>query len=301
MGINYNSAALLCKAKQNNVCFDEVLTLGHQTLYLSQNQIKQLATHYNLKMDTSAFLYGQYVDRFFEMFLGAKRVMSLDYSDYQACDIMHDMNYPIKPSYHEKFNVVIDGGSLEHIFNFPVALANCMNMVMKGGSLFIFTMANNHMGHGFYQFSPELFFRIFENRNGFEIHDVILEKHPFPGAELSSKTKCFSVVDPASVKSRIGLVSQTPVVMMVHAVRTETKCVFADYPIQSDYASTYEGNVSDGCDRGVNVNIQASFRTSARRLFSLLPLRFKNFIIGRHQLHAYSFSNRRFYKRWYPL
>jgi hypothetical protein len=32
-----------------------------------------------------------------------------------------------------------------------------MNMVKEGGSLFIFTTANNFR-HGFYRFSPELFF-----------------------------------------------------------------------------------------------------------------------------------------------
>ena len=65
----------------------------------------------------------------------------------------------------------------------------------KGGSLFIFTTANNHVGHGFYQYSSELFFRIFQPVNGIEIRNVILERHPSPGVELSPKTKCFSVVD----------------------------------------------------------------------------------------------------------
>ncbi len=82
--------------------------------------------------------------------------MSLDCSDYEHCDIVHDMNRPIDPSHHGTFDVVIDGGSLEHIFNFPVAVANCMNLVKVGGSVFIFTPANNHMGHGFYQFSPDV-------------------------------------------------------------------------------------------------------------------------------------------------
>ena len=31
------------------------------------------------------------------------------------------------------------------------------------------TPANNFFGHGFYQFTPELFFRIFSAANGFEV------------------------------------------------------------------------------------------------------------------------------------
>ena len=301
MGIIYSNAALLVKAKQNNICFDKILTIGHQTLYLSQKQIKRLAKRYALTIDTTVFLHQQYADKFFKIFLNAKNVMSLDYSEYENCDIIHDMNLPIDPSYHEKFDVVIDGGSLEHIFNFPVAVANSMKMVKQGGSLFIFTTANNHTGHGFYQFSPELFFRIFQPKNGFEIRNVILEKHPFPGVELSPKTKCFSVTDPIFVKKRVGLVSQTPVMIMVHAIRTETKSVFAEYPIQSDYASRYDDYENKASGRRIDIPSHALLNKLAIMFLNLLPLQYKNFIIGKGQLLHYSFSNRRFYKRWYPL
>jgi SAM-dependent methyltransferase len=300
MGIIYSNAALLAKAKQNNVCFDKILTIGHQTLYLSQKQIKQLAKSCGFKIDSSDFTYKQYADKFFAMFLDAKSVMSLDYSDYEHCDIIHDMNHPVDSRYHEKFDVVIDGGSLEHIFNFPVAVANCMKMVKKGGSLFIFTTANNHTGHGFYQFSPELFFRIFQLKNGFVIRDVILEKHPFPGAELSPKTKCFSVVDPSLVKRRVGLVSDSPVMIMVHAIKTETKTVFADCPLQSDYASIYSGN-NDASVRLTNTTSYALLTKLLKKCFSLLPSQCKRYITGRRQLLSYSFLNRRFYKRWHPF
>ncbi len=302
MGITYGSAALMAKAKyNNNVCFDKILTIGHQKLYLSQKQIKQLAKRYGLKIDTSVFLYKQYADNFFEIFFDAKSVMSLDYSDYEDCDIIHDMNYPIDPSYHERFDVVIDGGSLEHIFYFPVAVANCMKMVKKGGSLFIFTTANNHIGHGFYQFSPELFFRIFQLENGFEIRDVILEKHPFPGVELSPRTKFYSVVDPAFVKRRVGLVSKSPIIIMVHAIRTETKSVFADYPIQFDYAAIYGGNLNNASDRRINTSLYDFLGKLAIKFCNHLPLQCKNYIIGRYQLLSYSLLNRRFYKKWYPF
>jgi SAM-dependent methyltransferase len=301
MAITYNHAAFMAKAKQNNVSFGKILTIGHQELYLSQKQIKQLAKRYGLKIDINAFSHMQYADKFFEIFFDAKSVMSLDYSDYQECDIVHDMNLPIDPCYHEKFDVVIDGGTLEHIFNFPVAVGNCMKMVKKGGSVFISTTANNHMGHGFYQFSPELFFRIFQSGNGFEIRDVILEKHTFPGVELSSKTKCYSVTDPALLQSRVGLVSKSPVMIMVHAIRTETKHVFADYPIQSDYILEYDRTAKTASDRIIKISAYSFMKELVRKFFYHLPFQCKNYILGKRQLLRYSFSNRRFYKRWYPF
>ena len=44
--------------------------------------------------------------------------------------------------------------------------------VVWGGVLYIATPANNHCGHGFYQFSPELFFSLLSPKNGFEILDM---------------------------------------------------------------------------------------------------------------------------------
>lgn len=227
--------------------------------------------------------------------------MSLDYSDYEGCDIVHDMNNPVDPIYHDKFDVVVDGGSLEHIFNLPAAIKSYMQMVKKGGSLFIFTVANNHTGHGFYQISPELFFRIFQSDNGYEIRDVILEEHPFPGAELSPWARYFSVTNPSILKKRVGLVSMFPVMIMVHAVRTETQPVFAKYPIQSDYTLMYDNSGHNIPASDVNFPSNGLFKQFKQKLMEVLPVKYKNFIYGIRQLWFNSFSNRNFYKKWRPL
>lgn len=70
------------------------------------------------------------------------------------------MNREIPGDFIEKYSMVLDGGSLEHVFNFPVAVRNCMQMLQVGGHYLAITPANNFMGHGFYQFSPELYFSI---------------------------------------------------------------------------------------------------------------------------------------------
>jgi SAM-dependent methyltransferase len=299
MGITYSSAALLAQAKRNNICFDKTLTVGRQYLNVPPKQIRQLIKSYAPTMDGSVFAEERYADKFLETFLDAEKVMSMDYSDYENCDIVHDMNYPVDPSHHEQFDAVIDGGSLEHIFNIPVAITNYMQLVKRGGSLFIFTTANNHTGHGFYQFSPELFFRIFQPENGFEIRDIVLEKHAFPGLELSNKNKCYSVVDPSVVKSRVGLVCNSPVMIMIHAVKTESKSIFSDYPHQSDYLSAYSGE--DGVHSEQSNDSSTSLIGSTKKLLKkLIPSESKSFIDGQRQLLDFSFSNNRFYKRWYP-
>lgn len=291
MGLIYSHAALLAKAKRNGICFDTILTIGRQSLYLTKRECRLLGRSCGLKTNISALAHEQHADKFFQTVLDAQQILSLDYADYEGCDIVHDMNQPVDPSLHEKFDVVIDGGSLEHIFHFPVAIANCMKMVKKDGSIFIFTTANNFLGHGLYQFSPELFFRVFEPRNGFEIRDMILERHRFPGVELSTGTRMYAVRDPASLKERVGLVSRSPVLIIVHAVRKEVKPIFDDYPIQSDYESIYGGNVrSEDCFSKKLIGGVLQF----------VPLWCRRYIVGHYQLMRYSFMNRRFYKRRYP-
>ena len=126
MGLTYHNVALLAKAKYNKVSFEKILTIGHQTLYLSQKQAEHLSKLYGVNVGTAKFSHHQYANDFLKTFLVAKEVKSLDYSDYEQCDIIHDMNNPIDPRYFAMFDAVIDGGSLEHIFNFPIAIENCM-------------------------------------------------------------------------------------------------------------------------------------------------------------------------------
>src|SRR4029077_10267153 len=109
----------------------------------------------------AGYQFGNYADDFWNEFLDAESVETLDYSTYEGASIVHDLNSPVPASLHGRFDAVIEAGSLEHIFNFPMAIRNLMRMTKVGGWVFITTVANNLCGHGFYQFSPELIYRIF--------------------------------------------------------------------------------------------------------------------------------------------
>lgn len=295
MGIAFTHAAFMMKQKRiNNICFNDVLTLGHQTLYIQKQSLETICRKYGLSVDLSSFRYRDYADSFLKTFLNAKNVQSIDVSPHEDADIIHDMNYPVDCALHGKYDVVIDGGSLEHIFNFPCTIKNCMSLVKEGGSIFIFTVCNNHSGHGFYQFSPELFFRTFSKEYGFDTKAVILEKHHYPGLELSLSTKCYSVSDPYLLKKRVGLVSKCPVAMLIHAVKIENK-ESAKFPIQSDYSIQH-----DSYHAGLAVN-QNRLKEKIRVVLNNLPVFMKNYIVGNFQLYRYCFLNKQSYKRWYPF
>ena len=43
-----------------------------------------------------------------------------------------------------RYDLVYDGGSIEHVFNLPVALRNCMDMLAVGGHYICNTATNNY-------------------------------------------------------------------------------------------------------------------------------------------------------------
>ncbi|MEP7356424.1 MAG: hypothetical protein ABI847_04245 [Anaerolineales bacterium] len=235
------------------------------------------------------YQFRDYADDYLRDFLGVAVLSIVDYSAYQAADIIHDFNQPIPENLWGRFDAVIEGGSLEHIFNFPVAISNLMRLVKVGGSLFITTPANNLCGHGFYQFSPELMFRIFAPENGFELRRVVLFEAMFPGVELTSNRRAFEVADPAAVHARVGLVSSKPVTMMVEARKVEDRPLFTRAPLQSDYVSLWKPAGGQGQQRDGLGALAA--------LIAKLPAPLQARLRGYRQRQLFSLSNKRFYKR----
>ncbi len=84
--------------------------------------------------------------------------------------ITQDISKPLRSDLIGQFDLAIDGGTLEHVFNFPAAVANLMRLVKVGGAVYTQNPCNSLAGHGFYQFSPELMYRVFSKQNGFDIY-----------------------------------------------------------------------------------------------------------------------------------
>jgi hypothetical protein len=236
MGINTSIGMLLMRAQKRGARFDDVLTIGRQSLSIPVSELQVMASRLGVpEIDWSTFAGDGFAEDFFRLLLGARSVSSIDYSDYQHVDIVHDLNTAVPPCLERRFDTVIDGGSLEHIFDVKQTLGNYMNMVDIGGRLFITTPANNMCGHGFYQFSPEVFYRVFNDANGFRVNDVILIETPLLSAEASRHWRYYRVVDPATAGRRILLSNKKPVMMFLDATRISDKVPFCAPPIQSDY------------------------------------------------------------------
>jgi hypothetical protein len=258
MGILASDVQLLFYAKTLGVSFTETLTLGRMQLFASKKDIQDNIDKYRnqeKRLDEVVFK-DAYAEPVFEI-LGAKKVESMDYSDYEKATILHDLNKPLPRSLYQSFSAVIDGGTLEHVFNFPEAIRSSMLSVKTGGHYIGITPANNQMGHGFYQFSPDLYFRIFSEENGFRIKRMLLNVAPTP-----DQVNWFEVSDPKVVHSRVSLTSQVPLFLVVIAEKIADKPIFETPPQQSDYQAVWSDHAveASGAAQPARARLVSTYR-----------------------------------------
>jgi SAM-dependent methyltransferase len=237
MGFDIATIEILLTAREAGASFDRVLTVGRQSLRTSSAQIRAVLSRHGIPLNAKQakeVLTEQkaYCEPLLKL-LGARRIDSIDASDYEGASILHDMNQPLPDAYRDQFSVVVDGGSLEHVFNFPTALKNCMEAVAPGGHFIAITPSNNLMGHGFYQFSPELFFRVLNPTNGFQIVKVLIYEYPW-------KSVWYEVLDPAQAQRRVELTNSRPAYLIVWAKKIATMPILHESPQQSDYLAIWQ-------------------------------------------------------------
>ncbi|HEY2753008.1 hypothetical protein [Phenylobacterium sp.] len=231
MGFDLQCSRFVFAAKQAGVDFSDTLTLGRQNIHISERAYRTEAKRFGLPLDegalSRAFSGFPYVDGMLTE-LGAKAPLSMDASDYEGASYLADLNKPVSTEFTGKFSAIIDAGTIEHIFNFPQAVLNVAAMLKVGGHLISVNGANNFTGHGFYQFSPELFYRVFAPENGFVVESMVL-------SECNDDAEWYEVADPAEVRQRVTLINNARTYLMMRARKTENVEMFRKTPQQSDY------------------------------------------------------------------
>ena len=232
MGLDWNGIRALLWLRKNGASLDRVACLGHQKILPGPVSLANAFRDFEIADDNATKFAMCYCEDMLH-FLGAKEIRSFDASDYEQATDIHDFNLPLDDKYRDYFDIVIDGGTLEHIFNIQVAFANAMQMIRPGGLYLGLTPTNNFCGHGFYQFSPEFYFRVFTADNGFRLEHVIAH-------EDIPEAPWFRVTDPDTISERVTLCNSMPTYLIVVARKLESKArYFAVAPQQSDYVAAW--------------------------------------------------------------
>lgn len=158
MGISHHSLKFLQLARKQGE-LGEVLTFGRQNLNIDKGEI---ARAFGKNVCLSDYVYA---DALLENCLGAESVSSVDYSSYEEATYVRDLNrrFDLK----KKFDLVLDSGTLEHVFDVAAGFRNAINHCKVGGRIIHALPSNSDCGHGFYQLSPELMLSLYGEHNGF--------------------------------------------------------------------------------------------------------------------------------------
>jgi len=309
VGISPVAAEFLALSRKDGTRFDKTLTLGRQDLVAGYPVLESILKQFDcwpsdLSSESFRDSFGpdaRFGDALFK-YIGAQQVSFLDASDFEGADVIHDLNLPVPEHMKQTYDAIYDGGLLEHVFNAPAAFKSCMEILKVDGRLLLVTPANNLFGHGFYQFSPELFFRLFSEANGFEVERMIAVERDY----RSTSSRWFEVHDPAKVGQRVILENRSPVTLLVRARKVRVTDIRFENVQQSDYAAAWE-SFADGDDsphhtsganngQGGKMSIKDALRPVAHRIARILPSvnPVSRSVFGGYYKYR-SFSNRKFF------
>ena len=191
MGLSRTTIQLLLNEAAVRPFSGSAVTLGRQHIYFSWEDFQHLARNASVAMpggitprlhrEVDLARRGYASDATIFSGLGFSECRTLDYSDYEAVNEIFDLSQPETPLHlQNRFDLVLDTGTMEHVFHVPNVLANLHRMLKPGGRLIHLTPAANYLDHGFYSFSPT-FFADYYHVNRYAIHQVCVCRHTTKG------------------------------------------------------------------------------------------------------------------------
>jgi len=98
--------------------------------------------------------------------LGFASSRSVDLFPDEGPDELVDLSQPLPASFAGAFDAFLDAGTLEHVFDAPAALRGLIGALAPRGVAMHISPMDGFANHGFYQFGPKLFARLYA-ANGF--------------------------------------------------------------------------------------------------------------------------------------
>jgi len=151
----------------------KVLTLGRQLIPMGHGEAVDVLIESGLDLsqetidatrdmvDTEArYSEGQnYLsDHGFFRLLDLEGVQSMDVTDYEGCDIVHNLNHPIPAELVGAYDFIIDGGTFDHLVDLRMCFENVIKMLKPGGRIFQWNAASCFTGAAYISFGPDLFY-----------------------------------------------------------------------------------------------------------------------------------------------
>ncbi|NVK14916.1 MAG: class I SAM-dependent methyltransferase [Rhodobacteraceae bacterium] len=178
--------------------------------------------------------------------LGFGDMEAMDFSDYEGATLLHDLNRPVPAELEGQFSLIFDGGTLEHVFNVPMALETVFRMLKPGGRFVSANGFNGWPAHGIYQFNPELVWTFWGRNCGCIVHDCRgIHKRPRGG------NYHIEFRDPAEAGKRMRLKGKIPEgrMYLYYEIEKTSTSAMKDLVLQSDYETKWHSHENAGATR----------------------------------------------------
>lgn len=220
MGLSKAALRFIAREHKKTPYNGPVLTMGRQNLSVTESEIIVMLVSEGItpnpdpinetlkQTNIPQWVSHKYIsDVYFFHLLGINEVKTIDYADHEGADIIHDFNTPVPQRLYNAFDLIIDSGTIEHIFDMRQALINISLMLKPGGRIIHMTPTNNYVQHGFYQISPTLYFDYYNENKFVDLRGFLVEhdryrpwKYPFHFFELSD-------YEPVNISSKQALIT----------------------------------------------------------------------------------------------
>lgn len=194
MGLATPALRFLIREHKRQPFTGSLLTLGRQGIYATHAEVRRLlrsegirafrlpadiATTTNIPAWQAGPQQRFTNDTAFFYALTGQRMATLDVSDYEGADYIWDLNLPVPPVWEHQFDLILDFGTLEHIFDTKQALWNINRMLRPDGRIIHMLPASNYVEHGFYSFSPTLFYDYYSLNRFTNLRAYLAEQAPW--------------------------------------------------------------------------------------------------------------------------
>lgn len=230
MGISIIPGAFLARNRSHVSPGGRGLILGRQRLHMPHQKLQRFlrhvaATGLHLTADEITQQDG-FTETLFAA-LGYPVMEAMDFTAQEGAAHVHDLNRPLPPEMYGLFDLVIDGGTSEHIFHIGTALESCHHLLKPGGVFMCFVAADGWFGHGFFQTGPDVPWRYWHHARGYEMLEVSLAPRRSPG-------KIIPVADPTG-RLRGGEIALSGPHMLLYACRKPLIDPPTSFPVQGHY------------------------------------------------------------------
>lgn len=159
------------------------------------------------------------------------KILAVDINDFEGAEIVHDLNEPVPHELYGRFDLIIESGTIEHVFSLKDAFFNLVRMCRVRGLIVQFCPVDM-INHGFVNLNATLLLDFYKS-NGFECEFIKYVAIPMDEAEAE---RSYLLIDPYAISAPLP----EDYILAVFSAFRKKLVVPLTIPIQTYYRNLFE-------------------------------------------------------------